>query len=277
MEIIAQGLSFPEGPRWHKGKFYVSDFYRHVVEAMDEEGNREVVAEVANQPSGLGWLPDDRLLIVSMVDRKLLRQEADGTLVEHADLNAIATWHCNDMVVDASGRAYVGNFGFDTHGGIPPSPAKLARVDPDGSVHEAADGLEFPNGTVISPDGKTMVIAETRATRLTAFDIDDEGNLGNRRLWADTSPHFPDGICLDAENAIWVADPRGNCVIRVTEGGDITDKIDTGRGAFACILGGEDGRTLFVCTATGSGPHAEARRDGRIETTRVQVPHAGLP
>lgn len=277
MDILAEGLSFPEGPRWHKGKFYFSDFYRYVVESVSEEGERQVVAEVPNQPSGLGWLPDGRMLIVSMLDRRVLRQEPDGRLVEHADLNSIATWHCNDMIVDARGRAYVGNFGFDTHGGVKPETAALARVDPDGSVTRAADGLEFPNGTIISPDGKTMVIGETRAMRLTAFDIDDDGNLNNRRIWADIDPHFPDGICLDAEGAIWVADPRGNCVIRVREGGEITDKLDMGRGAFACMLGGQDGKTLHVCTATGSGPHAEARRDGRIETTRVAVPRAGLP
>jgi len=277
MEIVAEGLSFAEGPRWHNGKFYFSDFYRQVVNAIGDDGALEVVAEVPTQPSGLGWLPDDRLLIVSMLDRRLLRQEPDGTLVEHADLNAIATWHCNDMVVDAVGRAYVGNFGFDTHGSVESRPADLARVDPDGTVTRAATGLQFPNGTVITPDGKTMVIGETRGMCLTAFDVDDDGELSNRRIWANIDPHFPDGICLDAEGAIWVADPRGNCVIRVREGGEITHTIDTGRGAFACMLGGDDGRTLYVCTATGSGPHAEARRDGRIETVRVEVPHAGLP
>lgn len=277
MDIIAEGLSFPEGPRWHDGKLYFSDFYRHVVEAVTEGGRREIIANVPNQPSGLGWLPDGRLLIVSMLDRKLLRREPGGTLTEHADLNGVATWHCNDMVVDEAGRAWVGNFGFDTHGDVPPRPATLARVDSDGSVEAVADDLQFPNGTVIFPDGKTMVIGETRGMCLTAFDIDASGNLQNRRQWANIDPHFPDGICLDAEAGIWVADPRGNCVIRVLEGGEITDRIDVGRGAFACMLGGSDGRTLFVCTATGSGPHAEARRDGRIEAARVDVPRAGLP
>lgn len=277
MDILAESLSFPEGPRWHDGKFYFSDFYRYVVESISEDGEREIVAEVPNQPSGLGWLPDGRMLIVSMLDRRVLRLETDGRLAEHADLKNIATWHCNDMIVDEHGRAYVGNFGFDTHGGVEPAPAALAKVDPDGSVTRVADDLDFPNGTVISPDGRTMVIGETWGRRLTAFDIDNDGNLGNRRIWADLDPHLPDGICLDAEGAIWVADPRGNCVIRVREGGEITDKIDIGRGAFACMLGGRDGKTLYVCTATGSGPHAEARRDGRIESTRVAIPRAGLP
>ena len=277
LQIVAEGLSFPEGPRWHDGKLYFSDFYRHVVNAIEPGGELEIVAEVPTQPSGLGWLPDGRLLIVSMLDRKLLRQEPGGELVEHADLGGVATWHCNDMVVDGQGRAYVGNFGFDTHGGGSQKPADLARVDPDGSVTVAAREFQFPNGTVITPDGKRLMIGETRAQRLTAFDIDGDGNLTNRRLWADIDPHYPDGICLDAEGAIWVADPRGNCVIRVKEGGEITDSIDVGRGAYACMLGGEDGRTLFICTATGSGLHAEARRDGRIEASRVAVPHAGLP
>lgn len=277
MEIVADGLSFAEGPRWHDGKLYFSDFYRHEVNAVGAGGELETVAEVPTQPSGLGWLPDGRLLIVSMLDRKLLRLEPDGSLAEHADLNAVATWHCNDMVVDAAGRAYVGNFGFDTHGGGEHRTADLARVDPDGTVTCVATGLEFPNGAVITPDGKTLIIGETRGMRLTAFDVDADGNLSNRRVWADINPHYPDGICLDAEGAVWVADPRGHCVIRVREGGTITDAIDTGRGAFACMLGGDDGKTLYICTASGSGPHAEARRDGRIEAMTVAVPHAGLP
>ena len=276
-EIIAEGLSFPEGPRWHDGKLFFSDFYRHVVQVIDENGDLGVVATVENQPSGLGWLPDGRLLIVSMLDRKLLRREADGTLVEHADLSAVAAWHCNDMVVDAAGRAYVGNFGYDSHGGAPMKPADLARVDPDGTVTKVAGELMFPNGTAITPDGNTMIIAETRAMRLTAFDIDADGGLSNRRLWASTEPHFPDGICLDEEGAVWIADPRGNAVVRYREGGRVADTIEIDRGAFACMLGGEDGKTLYICTATGSGPHASARTEGRIEVVRVEVPHAGMP
>ncbi|XOV89601.1 MAG: SMP-30/gluconolactonase/LRE family protein [Pseudomonadota bacterium] len=277
METVVEGLSFPEGPRWHAGRFYFSDFYQHAVFALGEDGEMETVAEVPGQPSGLGWLPDGRLLVVSMTDRRLLRQETDGSLSLHADLSDIAAFHCNDMVVDANGRAYVGNFGFDTHAGVPPAPANLALVEPDGTVSVAATDLAFPNGTVITPDGRTLIIGETYAGRLTAFDIDDRGRLSNRRVWAEIAPHVPDGICLDAEGAIWVADPRGNCVVRVQAGGKILARIDVGRGAFACALGGDDRKTLYVCTATGSGPHAEARRDGRIECVRVSVPAAGLP
>ncbi len=277
METVVEGLSFPEGPRWHAGRFYFSDFYQHVVFALGEDGVLETVAEVPGQPSGLGWLPDGRMLVVSMTDRRLLRQEVDGSLTLHADLGEVAAFHCNDMVVDATGRAYVGNFGFDTHAGVGPAPANLARVDPDGAVSIAETDLQFPNGTVITPDGGTLIIGETYASRLTAFDIDHAGNLSNRRVWADIAPHVPDGICLDADGAIWVADPRGNCVVRVQAGGQILQRIDTGRGAFACALGGDDRQTLYVCTATGSGPHAQARRDGRIECLRVDVPGAGLP
>ena len=278
LTTLVEGLSFSEGPRWHDGRLYYSDFYRYVVEAVDIDGNVEEIAEVSQQPSGLGWLPDGRLLIVSMMDRKLLRQEPDGALIEHADLSGIAAFHCNDMVVDAIGRAYVGNFGFDLEAeGSKPTPADLAMVDVDGSVVCAAKEIAFPNGTVITPDGKTLIIGETFGAILTAFDIDEKGALSNRRIWADISPHIPDGICLDEAGVIWVADPRNSCVVRVEEGGKISRTIDTGRPAFACMLGGDDGRRLFICTATGSGGEARASRSGRIEYIDVDVARAGLP
>ncbi len=278
MKVLVDGLRFPEGPRWHEGRLFFSDFYTHTVHSLTDDGELSMVATVPGQPSGLGWLPDGRLLIVSMTDRKLLRQEADGVLAEHADLGAIATFHCNDMVVDAAGNAYVGNFGFDTHGDpVEPMQANLAVVRPDGTASIAAPDLDFPNGTVITPEGSTLIIAESRARRLTAFDRAEDGTLSNRRVWADLGEHVPDGICLDAEGAIWVADPRGNCVIRVQQGGTILRTETLDRGAFACMLGGEHGNRLYVCSATGSGPHAEARRDGRIEFIDVDVPRAGLP
>lgn len=276
-QVLLDGLTFPEGPRWHEGRLWFSDFYSHRVVAVDMNGDAETIVEVPGQPSGLGWLPDGRLLAVSMTDRKLLRLEHGG-LVEHADLSAIATFHCNDMVVDSEGRAYVGNFGSDYSTGEPLQAAKLARVDPDGGVSVAAEGLMFPNGAVITPDGGTLIIGETFARCLTAFDHAADGSLSNRRVWANIEPHFPDGICLDAEGAVWVADPRGNCVVRVAEGGAVLQEISTGdRGAFACMLGGEDRRTLFICTAAGLGEVAAAKRSGQIEFVRVDVPHAGWP
>ncbi len=278
LQVVAEGLSFPEGPRWHEGAFYFSDFYRHSVFRISAIGTLETVAGVPTQPSGLGWLPDGRMLIVSMTDRKLLRQEADGSLVEHANLYDLAAYHCNDMVVDATGGAYVGNFGFNSHGGETPREGNLIRISPAGAVSVAAEGLAFANGSVITPDGKVLIVGETRGNRLSAWDIASDGSLSNRRIWADLGKNFPDGICLDAEGAIWVADPRNNETIRFAEGGEVLQRISTGdRGSFACMLGGEDRRTLYICTCAGSGPAAAERRDGRIETIRVNIPGAGHP
>jgi sugar lactone lactonase YvrE len=277
MKIIASGLSFAEAPRWHEGRLYFSDFYQHRVLAMNEAGELDTIVTVPGQPSGLGWLPDGRLLVVSMLDRKLMRLEPDGRLVVHADLGELATWHCNDMVVDAQGRAWVGNFGSDIEGGEAPVPANLMRVDVDGSVSLAAADLKFPNGSVITPDGSTLIVAETFGRRLTAFDMDKQGELQNRREWANTAPHFPDGICLDAEGAIWIADPVGCCVVRVGAGGEILQKIDTGRPAFACVLGGADNKQLYVCTADGAGSVAEAGLTGCIEVVSVAVAGAVAP
>jgi sugar lactone lactonase YvrE len=276
-EVLIDGLTFPEAPRWHDGRLWLSDFYSFRVLAVDLEGHAQTVAEVPQRPSGLGWTRDGALLIVSMLDRSLFRFEA-GQLSKVADLSALAGGPCNDMVVDAQGRAYVGNFGYDRHAGEAPRTTCIARVDPDGRVVRAAEDLLFPNGTVITPDGKTLIVGETFAERLTAFDIDGDGSLRNRRIFAQIEGLFPDGICLDAEGAIWVADPFGKRVVRVFAGGRVERSISTGeRGAYACMLGGHDRRTLFVCTNTGSGPAMGQKRDGRIDFMRVDVPGAGLP
>ncbi len=279
LQTILEGLAFPEGPRWHEGRLWFSDMHAHEVVAVDTEGQRETICEVHNRPSGLGWLPDGRLLIVSMVDRKLLRMEHDGTLSEHADLSAVAGGNCNDMVVDAQGRAYVGNFGFDMEGGDEPRPAALAVVTPDGSVQVVAEDLAFPNGTVITPDGGTLIIGETRARQLTAFDIAPDGSLSNRRVFADVSPSLPDGIALDEEGGVWVASPRTNEVLRALPDGSVGERISTGdRGAFACMLGGADRKTLFVLVSGSSDPVECAReRTGAILATEVRAPGAGLP
>ena len=237
----------------------------------------ETVVTVPKQPSGLGWTREGALLIVSMLDRMLMRFDG-GTLKPFADLGSVATGPCNDMVVDAAGRAYVGNFGFDRHRGEPPRMACLARVDPDGRVTRAADELSFPNGTVITPDGRTLIVAETLAHRLTAFDVATDGALSNRRVFAALDGCFPDGICLDAEGAVWVADARTPRVLRVFEGARVDRTIATGtRFAFACMLGDDDRRTLYLCTSTGSGPAMADKQDGAIERVRVDVPGAGLP
>ncbi len=287
VELLADGLHYGEGPRWHQGKLWFSDFFDHAVKTVDLAGTVETKLPVAGQPSGLGWLPDGRMLIVSMTDRLLLRLESDA-LVVHADLSDIATFHCNDMVVDKVGRAYVGNFGFDldaaeTSGDFAGAlatyeGATIARVDPDGSVHAAATGLRFPNGSVITPDGRTMIVAESMARRLSAFDVDDGGALSNQRIWADTGSHVPDGICLDADGAVWVADAGGPHCVRIREGGEVMEVVNTEQRCFACMLGGEDGRTLFMLTAAYSlAAEASTHRSGKILTTQVAVGHAGRP
>jgi sugar lactone lactonase YvrE len=217
------------------------------------------------------------MLIVSMDDRRLLRLDADG-LTEVADLTPLATWHCNDMVVDAAGRAYVGNFGFDLDAGADPTTANLVRVDPDGTISVAADGMRFPNGTVITPDGATLIVGESYGGCLTAFTVQEDGSLTDRRLWAQLQGAVPDGICLDAEGAIWSACPLTGRVLRVREGGEVTDVVTvTRRGAYACMLGGPDRRTLFVCAADASDPAETGARRGAIETCPVDVPGDGLP
>jgi sugar lactone lactonase YvrE len=241
------------------------------------EGNAETIVEVPNRPSGLGWLPDGRLLVVSMTDRKILRLDANG-LVEHADLFDVSSFHCNDMVVDSKGRAYVGNFGFDSSGQADFKMAELVMADPKGSVTVVADGLAFPNGTVITPDGGTLIVAETYGQRLTAFDVGPDGLLSGRREWAPLQGAVPDGICLDIEGAIWVASPTSSEVLRVLAGGEVTHRLPVSTNAYACMLGGPDRRTLFVCTAESSDrDETRARASGRIEFAGVEVPGTGLP
>ena len=274
---LLDGLLFPEGPRWREGRLWFSDQHGHEVAAVDLTGRRETMASVEAQPSGLGWLPDGRLLVVSMMDRKVLRLDGN-VLATHADLSGHATFHCNDMVVDAQGRAYVGNFGWDLFGGGAPTPALLVMVSPDGSVRVVADELMFPNGSVITPDGRTLVVAETAGLRLTAFDIAADGSLSNRRVWAQLDV-MPDGICLDAAGCIWLAVPTTpGGFLRVAEGGRVVDRLDLpDHGGFACMLGGADGLDLFLCEAVHVSPSMMQPGNGRIRVARAPAPHAGWP
>jgi sugar lactone lactonase YvrE len=281
-QVVREGLYFGESPRWHEGRLWYSDFYDHAVHALGPDGTDQRVLEVDGQTSGLGWLPDGRLLMVSMLDRRVLRVEANGQIVPHADLSGLATWHCNDMVVDGLGRAYVGNFGFDLEGPRdwtgPPPAAVLAHVGTDGSVAAAATEMLFPNGTVITPDGRTLIIAETMGRRLTAFDIAADGSLSGRRVWADLGQVLPDGICLDAEGAVWAANAMSPVAVRVAEGGAVLDEVEFSQNCFACMLGGDDGRQLYGLTAHSSISHeALAAQSGKVEVATVGVPHAGLP
>lgn len=282
-EVLATDLCFGEGPRWHAGELWFSDMYDHAVKSVDLDGRLTVRVPIDGQSSGLGWLPGGDLVVVSMVDRRVLRWTGSG-LEHHADLSDVATFHCNDMVVDAVGRAYVGNFGFDLHAFVEARDpamirsADLALVQPDGTVQCAATDLAFPNGTVITPDGNTLVVAETMGSRLTAFDIAADGSLANRRVWAELPGRRPDGICLDADGAIWVANAAAAECVRVAEGGQVIDRVETDQLCFACMLGGPDGTTLFMLTAPSSDPaEVVARRGGRVLVTAAPAPHAGRP
>jgi sugar lactone lactonase YvrE len=295
IRTVLDGMSYLECPRWHDGRLYISDFYTRRVLAVGLDGGAEpeTVATVPEQPSGLGWMPDGSMLVVSMRDRRVLRVRDGAEPDVHADLSALAPWHLNDMVVDAAGRAYVGNFGFDIMAGAPIRATGLIRIDPDGTASVAAEDLSFPNGTAIVPDGRTLVVAETLAGRLSAFDVGDDGALSNRRVWAKLSDAVdtedmgellaaggvaPDGIALDAEGAIWVADALGGRVLRVREGGEILEEIAPGTGVFACGLGGAGGRTLVMCAAPSFAEHERREtREAQLLACEVDVPRAGLP
>jgi sugar lactone lactonase YvrE len=277
-EVLLGGLGFAEGPRWHDGRLWFSDMGAARVVAVDLDGRAEVVLEVPTRPSGLGWLPDGRLLVVSMRDRRVLRLEPDGEVVVHADLADLASFDCNDMVVDGLGRAYVGNAGFDLSARpLEVRAAEVVLVTPDGEARVVDDEVVFPNGSVVTPDGSTLVVAETFGQCLTAFTIAEDGSLTDRRTFASLRGTSPDGICLDAEGAVWVADANGSACLRVREGGEVVDRVDTGRGCFACMLGGADRRTLFLMTAEGFEGAAIRRRTAAIEVVEVEVPGAGYP
>lgn len=269
---LCSGRAFLEGPRWHDGALWCSDMHGDRVLRIDPDGTCTEVVEV-DHPSGLGWLPDGSLLVVSMETRHLLR--FDGSRLHlHADLSGLAAHEINDMVVDAHGHAFVGQFGYDMHGGAAPAPSALLRADPDGSVHEAAPDLAVANGMVITADGGTLIVAESAGKVLTAFDLAPDGTLSGRRVWA-ALPDPPDGIGIDARDAVWCAGPVTDRFVRVTEGGNVTDIVDVpGRHAIACVLGGPDGHTLFMLTATTLGARgaSQASMSAAVETTRVDVP-----
>ncbi|MHB8574940.1 MAG: SMP-30/gluconolactonase/LRE family protein [Dehalococcoidia bacterium] len=276
--VLLEGLRFPECPRWHDGRLWFVDMDAEQVLTVDLLGHKDVVLTLPGRPAGLGWAPDGRLLVVSMLNRRLNR--LDGSAVQVvADLSGQEPSPLNDMVVDQSGRAYIAAFGFDLHGGAAFAKGNLYRVDQDGMVQVAAEAMDFPNGMVIAPDGRTLIVAETMGRRLTAFAIAADGSLTDKRIWAETGAATPDGICLDAEGAVWISSYRTGEFLRVLEGGEVTDRIPVpGRAAVACMLGGDDRRTLFMCTAeTRPGDVARAYSKGFIETAHVDVPGAGLP
>ena len=275
--ILLVGLVFPESPRWHDDKLWFSDVYDHKVMTVDIAGHSETVVLLPGWPSGIGWLPDNRLVIVSVMERALLQLSSER-LVNVADLRNLEAGGCNDMVVSQQGWAYIGTLGYNPYANEPYAQGKIILVTLDGTARVVADQLGFPNGMVITPDGQTLIIAESSGECLTAFDIASDGSLLNRRIWAQMKGCIPDGICLDAEGAIWVAAFGSTDVLRVCEGGAITHRARVANTPLACMLGGVDRRTLFVATTASNKPDdAIARRSGCIETVRVEVAGAGLP
>jgi sugar lactone lactonase YvrE len=276
--ILMSGLAFPESPRWHDGRLWFSDWGAHEVIAVDLEGRSEVIVRVPSFPMCIDRLPDGRLLIVSASDGVLLRREPDGSLVTHADLTGLADHPWNEIVVDGRGNAYVNNIGFDFPAGEF-TPGIVALVTPDGSAQQVAEGVAFPNGMVVTPDNSTLIVAESYGNKLTAFEIAADGGLSNRRAWADLDGGFPDGICLDAENAIWYADVPNKRCVRVREGGEVAEMIDLDRGCFACALGGPDGRTLFLVANDWRGPDSigMGERTGRVLIARAPAAGVGSP
>jgi len=273
---LLSGLAFPESPRWHDGRLWVSDWGAHEVIAVDLTGRSEVVVRVPSFPLCIDWLPDGRLLLVA--GGLLLRREPDGSLVTHADLTGLSRYTWNDIVVDGRGNAYVNNIGFDFPGGAF-APGILALVTPDGSARQVTDGVAFPNGMAVTPDNTTLIVAESYGKRLTAFDIAADGRLSNRRVWAALGDGVPDGICLDAEGAVWYGDVPNRRCVRVRQGGEVLQTIALDRGCFACMLGGPGRRTLFLTANDWRGPQsmADGARQGQVLAVTAPAPGAGWP
>ncbi|MBS0481969.1 MAG: SMP-30/gluconolactonase/LRE family protein [Proteobacteria bacterium] len=291
LRTLASGIYFGEGPRWRTGRLWFSDFYAHRICSVDLAGDLRTELEVEGRPSGLGWMPDGSLLVVRMELRAVWRRWPDGRFELHADLADYSAFLCNDMVVDGQGRAYVGNFGFDLDAEIHARGAQsviadhpttmLALIQPDGRVSDAAPGerFGFPNGMVIKPDGQTFVVGETLGGCLTQFEIGSDGTLSARQQWAPTWPRVPDGICLDASGAIWIANPLAPECALIAPGGEVLDVVETdGLNCYACMLGGPTGRHLFMLVAPSSDATEAAKAPkGKVLVTEVKVPGAGWP
>jgi sugar lactone lactonase YvrE len=271
--VLVAGLALGESPRWHEGRLWFSDWMAHQVLAADVDGKTEVILEIQDMPFCIDFLPDGRLLVVSGRQGRLLRRERDGSLVSHADLRSLSIHPWNDITLDGRGNVFVNNIGFDFPAGEF-APGIIALVGSDGSARQAADAIAFPNGMVVTPDDSTLIVAESYGEKLTAFDIGADGSLSNRRTWAPVPGGHPDGICLDAEGAVWYADVPAQRCVRVLEGGEVADTIELDRGCFACALGGQDGKTLFMVAADFArvmGPE----RTGQVMTAEASVAGAG--
>ena len=270
-----EGIVFGESPRWHEGRLWFSDWGANQVIALGTDGSHEVVVAVPSFPMCIDFLPDGRLLVVDSAQRRLLSHEPDGSLVQHADLSEVSGKPWNDIVVDDRGNAYVNNIGFD----FPEAdfaPGLVVLVTPEGRVAQVADGVAFPNGMAIAPDGQTLIVAESYANRLTAYDIGGDGGLDNRRVWAETPGDHPDGICIDAEGAVWYADVGNQHCVRVREGGEVMATVDLDRGAFACALSRGADPHLFVVGQNWGGPES-SEPSGRVVAFPAPAPGAGRP
>lgn len=276
---LPTGLAIGESPRWHEGRLWFANWGTQEVVAVDPEGNREVMARVPTTiPFSLDWLPGGQLLAVSGPEARLLRQEADGSFVTHADLRSLAGVF-NEFVVDGRGNAYINGGVFDFATGAGAETGVIALVTPDGAVKRAADHINFGNGMAVTPDNRTLIVAESWAGRLSAFDIAEDGSLSNRRVWADLGVGAPDGICLDAEGAVWYGDVPNRRCVRVREGGEVVQEVALEQGCFACTLGDEDGRALFMMTADWSGfdEMSGEARTGPVLSVPAPMPKAGWP
>jgi sugar lactone lactonase YvrE len=278
LQTLMTGIAFGESPRWHDGRLWFADWGPQELIAVDLEGRREVVVRVPSSPFSIDWSPDGRLLIVSGPEGVVLRREPDGSLATHADLSRLSDHPWNEIVVDGRGNAYVNNIGFDFPFGEF-APGTVALLAPDGSVRQVADGVAFPNGMAVTPDNSTLIVAESYVNKLTAFDIAEDGGLSNRRIWADLGDGVPDGLCLDAEGAVWYGDVPNKRCVRVREGGEVLQTIDLDRGCFACMLGGPDGKTLFLVAQEWRGMEgaADEERTGQILTAPAPAASAGWP
>jgi sugar lactone lactonase YvrE len=274
LQILISDLIFPESPRWHDDRLWIADWGAQEMLAVDLQGQSDVIAHVPSFPFSIDWLPDGRLLIVSASDEQLLRRERDGSMMVHANLIGLADHPWNEIVVDARGNAYINNIGFDFPEGEF-ATGIIAVVTPDGTARQVADDVAFPNGMVVTPDNATLIVAESYGSRLTAFDITPDGSLANRRVWADLNGGAPDGICLDAEGAIWYGDVPNKCCVRVREGGEVLQTIELDRGCFACMLGSEGKQTLFLIVNEWSGPESMAAGAAMGQVLATMAPAAG--
>jgi sugar lactone lactonase YvrE len=276
MEVLMDGIWFGESPRWRAGRLWFSDWGSGRVLSVADDGTFAIEAQVASFPLCIDFLPDGRLLLVSSADRQVLRRETDSSLTLHADLSPVSSKPWNDIVVDARGHAYVNSIGFDFPGGEF-APGFIVLVSPEGGVSRVADGLAFPNGMAITQDGSTLIVAESYAEQLTAYDITEKGHLTNRRVWAATPGDHPDGICLDTEGSVWYADVGNRHCVRVREGGEVLGMVTLDRGAFACALSRGPEPKLFVVGQRWDGPDAIGGATGRLVAFSAPAAGAGYP